>query len=102
MRPVVEPFSVRKDGVKWPSDIKVQAGQQTADFTRYTKGDPNRRVIPIDPQSEVALCPNPSATALKSALAGLGRLLKGSDGGSAGMIASGARLADDLKKIGAQ
>lgn len=102
VRPVVEPFSVRKDGVSWPSDITVQAGQQTADFTRYTKGDPNRRVIPIDPQSEVALCPNPSATALQSALAGLGRLLKGSEGGSSGMIAQGAQLADSLKKIGAQ
>ena len=100
VRPVVEPFSVRKDGVKWPQDITVQAGQKTADFTRYTKGDPNRRVIPIDPQSEVALCPNPSATALKSALRSITRLLGGVEGGSAGMIASGERLADDLKKIG--
>ncbi len=101
VRPVVEPFSVRKDGVKWPSDITVQAGPKTAEFSRYTKGDPNRRVIPVDPQSEVALCPNPSATALKSSLHALNRLLNGVEGGSSGMITSGTRLADELKKIGA-
>ena len=106
VRPVLEPFSVRqKDAaskdVDWPSDIKVQAGQTTAEFSRYTKGDPMRRAIPIDPQSEDAFCPNPSKSAITLLVNQIGTLLDGSEGGN-GMISAGDRLVGDLGKIGAQ
>jgi hypothetical protein len=90
---------------KWPSDIEGADGKKKS---RYDGGDPTKGdgfIIPVDPATEASVCPeSPINIRLMAALLDTARDLSGDNTPGqevAGVVDTGNKLIDQLKKIGA-
>lgn len=114
MQALPEPFLVAKDkekdkNYKWPDDFKLAQGGKTFTLKRYSSGDPTKAkagepyIIPVNPQTQNAVCPSDVATRLQRELRSLEEVLRGDKTPGAerdGLIDMGATLADKLKGVG--
>ncbi len=94
---LAKPFPLTGDET-WPASLKFAVGQQMAEGPRYTKGAPDRSIVPLDPSTEAALCGDP-AMALQASITALRGVLKGGASGG-GLIDNGTKLTAELTKIG--
>jgi hypothetical protein len=117
MQLVPEPFlASSKDKVKdkdgtekayaWPEKFKIKDGDKTLDLERYKSGDPmgsDPKIIPIDPSSQSAVCPEPVLIRLRSEIGKLEDTLRGDKTPGEekdGLLDTGRVLVDKLKEIG--
>jgi hypothetical protein len=107
MQPIPKPFLVKsKKDEKWPEDFKVKDGDRTIDLKRYTSGDPTGsepKLIPVDPSSQEAVCPDAVLVRLRSEIGKLESTLQGDKTPGEeqdGLIDTGRVLIDRLKEIG--
>lgn len=90
---------------KWPEELKVgPAGKETA-LRRYNSGGASGNYfIPVDPGTQTAVCPSDTIFKLRRELNDLEMVLRGNNTPGeerTGIIESGQKLIDRLKKIGA-
>lgn len=112
MQPLPEPFLVSKKddkNFKWPDDFKLTQGGKTFTLKRYSSGDPTKAkqgepyIIPVNPQTQNAVCPSDIQIRLVRELRGLEDVLRGDKTPGQekdGLIDMGAVLADKLKGVG--
>ena len=117
MQLVPEPFlASSKDKVKdkdgsekaysWPEKFKIKEGDRTFDLERYTRGEPmgsEPKIIPVDPSSHGAVCPDPVLVRLRSEIGELEDTLRGDKTPGQekdGLLDTGRILLDKLKEIG--
>jgi hypothetical protein len=102
MMSVPTPFMAKE---KWPEELKVGPAAKQETLKRYTSGSPSGTFfIPVDPTTQTAVCPSDVVFKLRRELNDLETTLRGdSTPGEekTGIIESGQRLMDKLKKIGA-
>jgi len=98
-----------KDGkaYAWPDDFKVKDGDQTVTLKRYTSGEPGGsepKMIPVDPTSQGAVCPDPVLVRLRSEIGKIEDTLRGDKSTPGeekeGLLDTGHILVDKLKEIG--
>jgi hypothetical protein len=93
---------------KWPDTLEFKEGTNTTKMKRYTSGDPTGTeapFLPVDPGSQGAVCKSNVYGALVSQLMKMETVLRGDSTpgvDKTGLIESGQKLAEQLKKIGAQ
>ncbi len=117
MQLVPEPFLASskekvkdKDGKEtaysWPDKFKIKDGGRTFDLERYTRGDPmgsEPKIIPVDPSSQGAVCPDPVLVTLRSEIGKLEDTLRGDKTPGHeqdGLLDIGRIVLDKLKEIG--
>lgn len=117
MQPLPEPFLVNKEkkkdskepAYKWPEAFKIAQGGKTYDLKRYSSGDPTKAkngepyIVPVNPETQSAVCPSDTAMRLARELRGLEDVLRGDKTPGAekdGLIDTGSTLVDMLKKVG--
>jgi hypothetical protein len=102
MMTVPTPFLAKE---KWPDELKVGPAGKQESFRRYTSGSPSGTAfIPVDPSTQTAVCPSDVIFKLRRELNDLETTLRGDTtpgDEKMGIIDSGQRLIDRLKKIGA-
>ena len=91
----------------WPEDFKIKDGEQTVTLKRYTTGDPGGsepKMIPVDPSSTGAVCPDPVLIRLRSEIGKLEDTLRGDKSTPGeekeGLLDTGRIVVDKLKEIG--
>lgn len=97
-----------KDGkaYSWPEKFKIKDGDRTFELERYTRGDPmgsEPKIIPVDPSSQGAVCPEPVLIRLRSEIGKLEDTLRGDKTPGEekdGLLDTGHVLLDKLKEIG--
>jgi hypothetical protein len=110
MQALPEAFPVAdktKQNYAWPNSFKFKDGDKVVDMSRYEKGkvigtDP--LLIPVDPESETAVCPTDMLFKLGRELRNVHESLQGSKVAGHekdGIVDVGTKLVDQLKKIGA-
>ncbi len=106
-----EPFLAKSEdkdkAATWPESIKLKQGGKETTMKRYAKGDPtggDPQFIPIDPQTQSAVCPSLSVARVIRAVQDLDETLRGvkDPGGheETGLIETGRQLSEKLKTIG--
>ncbi len=112
MQPLPTAFLVSKEKektYKWPDDFKIAQGGKTFTLKRYSSGDPTKAkagepyIIPVNPQTQNAVCPSDLAVRLQRELRTLEEVLRGDKTPGAerdGLIDMGTVLADKLKGVG--
>jgi hypothetical protein len=117
MQPLPKPFLVNKEkkkdskepAYKWPAEFKIAQGGKTYDLKRYSSGDPTKAkngepfIVPVNPETQSAVCPSDTAMRLSRELRGLEDVLRGDKTPGAekdGLIDTGSTLVDMLKKVG--
>lgn len=111
MQPLPEPFLVTdksKKDYKWPEEIEVPAqGDKKEKLKLYSKGDPvssSPLLIPVEPGTQAAVCPNDVPVRLRREIEKLEDLLKGDKSDptneKAGLSDLGNAIIDQLKGIG--
>ena len=99
-----------KDGKEtpyaWPAEIEVKDGKNTSKIKRYSSGDPagsEPPFIPVNPQTQAAVCPSDVIGSLLSQLLKMDSALRGDNTpgvDKTGLIERGQKLSEMLKKIG--
>ncbi|MBX3127102.1 MAG: hypothetical protein KF718_10315 [Polyangiaceae bacterium] len=119
MQPLPAPFdakdfSEKKEGdkdkkpYKWPDDFEIKQGDRTFKLKRYTSGDPTRNrenpdLMPVNPDTQAAVCPTDVIVRLTRELSDLERTLRGDKtpgNEKDGLIDTGRTLNERLKMIG--
>lgn len=117
MQLVPEPFLASskekvkdKDGnekaYNWPGKFKIKDGGRTFELERYTRGDPmgsEPKIIPVDPSTQGAVCPDPVLVRLRSEISNIEETLAGDKTPGHekdGLLDTGRMLLDKLKEIG--
>ncbi len=95
---------------KWPDDFKIAKGGQTYTLKRYSSGDPTKAksgepfMIPVNPETQSAVCPSDIATKLQREIVTLENILRGDKSDPTdeklGLVDTGKALVDKLKGIG--
>ena len=102
MMTVPTPFLAKE---KWPDELKVGPAAKQETLKRYTSGGPSGTYfIPIDPATQTSVCPSDTIFKLRRELNDLETVLRGDTtpgDEKTGIIESGTKLMDRLKKIGA-
>lgn len=106
MQPLPKPFELKgKDG--WPKEFKIAQGGKTVKLDRYMRGDPTKsddpEAIPVDPATQVSVCPSDTLLKLRREIGKLDEVLKGDKTPgheTDGLLDLGNRLKDKLKLIG--
>ncbi len=115
MLSVPEPFLVKSEekvagkDYTWPDSLKFKQGGKDTDIKRYTKGDPmggNPQFIPVEPNSQNAVCPSIPVARIVRAVQDLEDALRGikdtsGTGGheQTGLIETGRTVSEKLKTI---
>ena len=107
---VPEPFLTKPEKGGWPDSVKFKAGGKETSIKRYAKGDPmsgDPQFIPIEPNSQNAVCPSIPVARVIRAVQDLEDSLRGvkdttGQGGheETGLIETGRAIAEKLKQIG--
>jgi hypothetical protein len=110
MQPLPEAFPVKADGDKggWPDVFKIADGGKTFELKRYKSGNPiggsEPSIIPVDPQTQGAVCPSDTLIRLRRELSDLEDVLKGNKedptNEKMGLLDQGHALGEKLKSIG--
>ncbi len=120
MKPVSKPFLINskekikdKDGkeqaYKWPEELEYPTREKgkTEKLKLYTDGNPVSRtplLIPVEPTTQAAVCPNDTMVRLRGEIVKLEQLLKGDrtdpTNEKKGLTDLGTSLMEDLKAIG--
>jgi hypothetical protein len=106
-----EPFPAKSEdkdkAAAWPDSIKIKQGGKDTTMKRYTKGDPaggDPLFIPVDPQTQNAVCPSLPVARVIRAVQDLEESLRGvkDPGGheETGLIETGRAVSEKLKTIG--
>jgi hypothetical protein len=90
---------------KWPEEIKLGPAAKQETFKRYSSGSPSgMSLIPVDPATQTSVCPSDVIFKLRRELNDLETTLRGDNTPGeerTGIIESGQKLMEKLKKIGA-
>jgi hypothetical protein len=90
---------------KWPDEIKIGPADKQQTLKRYSSGSPSAgSFIAVDPGSQTQVCPSDVIFKLRRELNDLETTLRGDNTPGeerAGIIDSGQKLIEKLKKIGA-
>jgi hypothetical protein len=100
MSMVPAPFSAKE---KWVDEIKLGPADKQTTLKRYTSGGPSGSFIPVDPGTQTSVCPSDVVFKLRRELNDLETVLRGDNtpgDEKTGIIDSGNKLMDKLKKIG--
>src|SRR5688572_15964574 len=100
MSMVPAPFSAKE---KWVDEIKLGPADKQTTLKRYTSGGPSGSFIPVDPGTQTSVCPSDVVFKLRRELNDLETVLRGDNtpgDEKTGIIDSGNKLMDRLKKIG--
>jgi hypothetical protein len=90
----------------WPGKLKVNEGGKVIELDRYTSGDPTGstpKIIPVDPGTHTAVCPEGVVARLGSEITRMETVLRGDSTPGVdkqGLITLGETVIDELKKIG--
>jgi len=107
MQQLPAPFAAKD---KWPEEFKVGSGKQEQVFKRYTSGPPvndqSPYFIPVDPNTQGAVCPSDVIVRLRRELNDLETVIRGDNStpgeDKPGMIDAAQKLTQKLKQIGSQ
>ncbi len=106
LEPLQTQFPAAADKTKWPDDIEVSDGKSKTKIKRYNSGDPAGNeppFIPINPQTQGAVCPSDIVGSLISQMIKMENVLRGDPTpgvDKTGLIEKGQKLVEQLKKIG--
>jgi len=106
LEPLGSPFPAAADKSKWPDDVEVSDGKSKTKIKRYSSGDPAGNeppFIPINPQTQTAVCPSDVVGSLVSQMIKMETVLRGDPTpgvDKTGLIEKGQKLVEQLKKIG--
>jgi hypothetical protein len=99
-----------KDGKEkayaWPDEIEIKDGKETVKIKRYASGDPvgsSPPYIAVNPQTQSAVCQSDVIGSLLQQLVKMQTVLRGDSTpgvDKTGLIETGQKLLDQLKKIG--
>lgn len=106
MQPIPSPFLPKGD--KWPEEFKIvtPGAKEPAVLKRFSGGDPTGtppKLIPVDPTTELSVCPNDAVVALRRELSDLENVLRGDKSDPTnekqGLLDLGKSLKEKLNKI---
>ncbi|MEZ4223876.1 MAG: hypothetical protein R3B13_23200 [Polyangiaceae bacterium] len=116
MQLLPEPFDVNqseadkkaKKTYKWPGEFKINQSGKEFTLKRYSSGDPtksreNPDIIPVNPETQGAVCPSDVVVKLQRELTDMERLLRGDKTPGLekdGLVDTGRALSEKLKGIG--
>lgn len=112
MQPVSEPFLVKDAATKdykWPASIKINDGGKQVDLKRCDGSDctgSTPKFIPIDPDTQQAVCPNDTISKLQRELGDMQEVFRGKaaeipgEDDKPGLIKLGEQVLEELGKVG--
>jgi hypothetical protein len=108
MQPVPAPFPLGSEDKKtWPDSFDLMSGGKKTTIKRYQKGEAATEeptFIPVDPNTQAAVCPSDVLVRLRGKLSDLEQVLRGNQNPGeekTGLLEAGQALAKKLKQIGA-